>query len=234
MEKILTKKSFPKWLEKLDTYQIYAPVLKAHVWSYEIVDAPEKIKLDHPNTVQAPKKIICPQRDVLLEFTKSDDQTPEIKEITPKAIPAVIFGVRPCDAKALKLMDKVFLGDFKDLYYQKRRDQTTLVGLACNTPPSPNCFCTSVNGSPHSKEGFDMLMTDMGESYHLESLTKAGDQLLHAGGRGLFTDPSENDKKELQKIHSESEKKIKREIKETGKIPHILKGMFNSPFWYDV
>ncbi|MBN1224632.1 MAG: 4Fe-4S dicluster domain-containing protein, partial [Candidatus Aminicenantes bacterium] len=156
---------------------------------------------------------------------------PEIKEITPEKTPAIIFGVRPCDAKALTLTDKVFLGDIKDTYYQKRRNQTALVGLACNTPPSPNCFCTSVNGSPHSKAGFDILMTDMGDRYYLEILSKSGENLVKAGGKELFTEPKDKDKKELKKIHSESEKKITREIKQTDKIPPKLKEMFESPFW---
>ncbi|MBN1223638.1 MAG: sulfite reductase, partial [Candidatus Aminicenantes bacterium] len=64
MEKILIKKSFPKWVKKLNSYKIYAPVFKDDIWSYEAVDNPEKIELNYPNTVQAPKKIIYPQKEV--------------------------------------------------------------------------------------------------------------------------------------------------------------------------
>jgi len=140
--------------------------------------------------------------------------------------------VRPCDAKAVTLTDKVFGGDFKDPYYWKRRNSTTLVGLTCNKPPSPNCFCLSVDGSPHSKEGLDILMTDLGDKYYAESLTKKGDKLLNLA-KALFKTPTAKDKKDLEKIQAESRKKIKRQIKATEKIPAKLKDMFDSPFWDD-
>jgi len=88
-----------------------------------------------------------------------------------------------------------------------------------------------VGGSPHAKTGLDILMTDMGDSYHIESLTKTGEKLINAGGKGVFTNPTAQDKKEVRRIHEESEKKITRAIQDVEKIPPVLKGMFESPFW---
>jgi ferredoxin len=230
MEKILQKKSFPKWLEKLEAYEIYAPVKNDNSWSYEAINNPSDTDLDFPNTVQAPKKIINPQREIFLEFARSEGNSVELNEVLPEEKPGVIFGVRPCDAKALMLTDLVFSGDVKDEYYGRRRRQTTIVGLSCNTPPSPNCFCISVDGSPHSQDGFDILMTDLGDRYFVKSLTKKGNALIDLG-KSLFTAPKENDKKELKNAHTESEKKLKRQIKDVEKIPPKLKEMFESPFW---
>jgi sulfhydrogenase subunit beta (sulfur reductase) len=230
MEKILTKKALPQWVKKLESYRIYAPLKNGDLWNYEVIDQPEDINLDYLNTVLSPKKLIFPQRETFLEFSTSNDGNLEIKEVLPEENPSVIFGVRPCDAKALTLTDKVFGGEFEDLYYWKRRNQAILVGLACNTPPSPNCFCLSVNGSPHSKEGLDILMTDLGDRYYVESLTEKGNKLINLAKK-LFEEPKAKDKKDLEKVHLDSEKKIKRQIKEIKKIPPKLKGMFDSPFW---
>jgi ferredoxin len=230
MEKILQKKSFPKWVEKLDAYEIYSPVKKDNTWSYEIINTPGDIELDYPNAVQAPKKIINPQREVFLEFGRSDDDTLEVTEVLPEEKSVVIFGVRPCDAKALTLTDLVFSGDIKDKYYGKRRKQTAIIGLACNTPPSPNCFCTSVDGSPHSEDGFDILLTDLGDRYFVKSLTNMGNDLINLG-KGLFVAPKANEKKELAKIHADAEKKLKRQVNDVEKIPPKLKEMFESAFW---
>ena len=82
MQKILTKKSFPKWVENLKNYQIYAPVEKNDLWSYEIVTA-DKITTDYPNTVLSPKQITFPQREFFLEFTQNEDGTPGAKELLP-------------------------------------------------------------------------------------------------------------------------------------------------------
>jgi sulfhydrogenase subunit beta (sulfur reductase) len=232
MEKVLSKKDFPQWVKKLESYTIYSPRQDGDFWNYELIKNSEAIDLDYLNTVLSPKKIIFPQREVLLEFSTSDGDELKVKEVLPEEKPAVIFGIRPCDAKALTLTDKVFGGDFKDPYYWKRRNSMTLVGLTCDTPPSPNCFCLSVDGSPHSKEGLDILMTDLGDKYYTESFTKKGDELLNSA-KALFKSPTANDKKGLEKIKAESEKKIKRQIKDTKKIPAKLKDMFDSPFWDD-
>ena len=127
-------------------------------------------------------------------------------------------------------MDKVFSGDFEDLYYWKRRNSTIIVGLTCNTPPYKNCFCTTTGGSPFSKDGFDVLMSDLGDRYFVESLTKKGEQLLNSA-KDLFSAAKESDKAELKKNKTGAEKQIDREIKNVKNIPSKLKGMFDSPFW---
>lgn len=230
MEKVLSKKAFPQWVKKLEFYTIYSPRKDGDFWNYEVIKNSEIIDLDYLNTVLSPKKIIFPQREVLLEFSTSNEEELKVNEVLPEETPSVIFGVRPCDAKALTLTDKVFGGDFKDPYYWKRRNSTALVGLACNTPPSPNCFCLSVDGSPHSQEGLDILMTDLGDKYYAESFTKQGDKLLNLA-KALFKSPTAKEKKDLEKIKAESKKKIQRQIKDTKKIPPKLKDMFDSPFW---
>lgn len=230
MEKILKKKSFPQWVKELESYTIYAPVKKDHVWTYEIIDNPDDVGLDFPNTLLSPKKIIFPQREIFLEFNSFDGKDLEVKEILPEEKPTVIFGVRPCDAKALTITDMVFKNDIEDVYYSKRRDQTTLVGLACNAPPSPHCFCTSVGGSPYSKQGLDVLMTDLGDIYYIEFLTERGNKLINSA-KDLFSQPKDEDKKTLEQIRTESKNKIKQQIKDIDEIPPKLKQMFDSPFW---
>ncbi len=230
MDKILLKKAFPQWVKKLQAYRIYAPSKEGDIWIYETVIAPEDVDLDFLTTAQAPKKIIFPQREVYFEFKKADGNGPQIKEILPADESTIVLGVRPCDAKAVTLTDKVFGGDFEDIYYQKRRNRTTLVGLACNTPPTPNCFCLSVDGSPHSKGGLDILLTDLGDKYFVESMTKNGDKIINLA-KNLFTQPKPGDKKELKKIQDDSEKMLKRQIKNLNKVPQKLKGMWDSPFW---
>ena len=71
MEKILTKKSFPKWIKTLATVQMYAPVVKDSLWSYTVVDGDKITAADkYTNSIQSPKKIIFPQREFFLEFSQ--------------------------------------------------------------------------------------------------------------------------------------------------------------------
>ena len=56
----------------------------------------------------------------------------------------VIFGLHPCDARALRVHDALFLERAPvDPYYAERRKRTTLIGLTCQEMDE-NCFCTSL------------------------------------------------------------------------------------------
>ncbi len=230
MEKVLAKKSFPQWVKTLSSYKIFAPVEKENLWNYELIENPEKVNLDYLNTVLSPKKIIFPQREIYLEFSAENEDGLKVEEVLPDEKPSVIFGVRPCDSKSLTLTDKVFGGDFEDLYYWSRRKQMALVGLSCSIPPSPNCFCLTVDGSPFSKDGLDVLMTDLGDKYFIETLTKKGEQLVSTA-KALFKAPTEKDKKDLLKIQQEAKTLIKRQVESIKKIPPKLKEMFDASLW---
>ena len=104
-----------------------------------------------PNTVRPAKGYVFPQREVLYRFRQESGKAPQITETLPADAPAVVFGVRPCDGRAMVRNDKVFACGFSDPYYKARRDKVVFVGLACAAPPSPNCFCLSVGGSPHAR-----------------------------------------------------------------------------------
>jgi ferredoxin len=233
MEKILTKKALPEWVKTLTAYRVYYPKKdEDDRWNY-VESKPEDINLDFLNTTLPPKKILFPQREVFLEFAKSTEsreEVLEVKEILPEEAPSVIFGVRPCDARAAWLLDKVFGGEFTDGYYWKRRKQTILVGLACNTPPWENCFCPSVEGSPCSEEGLDILLTDLGDRYLIKSLSENGERIIQAARR-LFRDPSPEDKKTATAIQADSLKKIKRQLKDARAVSPNIKRIFESPFW---
>jgi ferredoxin len=233
MEKILTKKALPQWVKTLTSYKVYFPKKEEEDrWNYvEISD--EEMNLDFLNTTLPPKKLLFPQSEAFLEFaktTENNQETLEVKEILPPEEPTAIFGVRPCDARAAWLLDEVFSGEFTDPYYWKRRNQTILVGLACDTPPSENCFCLSVEGSPYSEEGLDILLTDLGDKYFVKSLTENGEKLIHAR-KGLFQDAKPEDQKKAKAVQAESAKKLKRQLKDARSIASKLKGMFDSNIW---
>lgn len=230
MDRILRKKDLPRWARKLTSYTLYAPSLKGDLWMYDKVDNPEEIRLDFSTTALSPKKMIFPQREVFLKFLRPNEGPPRMEEVIPDPEPGVVFGVRPCDARALALTDLVFGGDFKDLYYWNRRNRMILVGLGCVSPPSPNCFCTSVDGSPLGTEGLDVLLTEMDAVYYVQTLTANGEKLVNAA-KALFSRPTEKQKKQVQKIRSEAGKKIERQIQDLKTIPPKLKGMFEAPLW---
>ena len=233
MEKIITKQSVPEWIKKLEDYTIYAPTKNEDFWSFEVVDLqhPEIIDLNYLNSTPSPKKVVFPPKEVFFEFIGSIYDRIEVKETLPEGHPQVILGIRPCDAAAITRMDEFFSQDVKDSYYLTRRNNTILVGLACNTPPSPNCFCTSVGGSPHGTAGLDILMTDLGDDlYYVESLTQKGVQIMDVPEK-TFRQAKAEERSKMRKIHTDSVKKITREIKDMDTLGTRLDNAFTSSLW---
>jgi len=102
-------------------------------------------------------------------------------ELTPAELPTteqVVIGARPCDAAALKILDAVFNWDVKDEFYNRRRELTTVVTLACKEHDD-FCFCTSVGSGPCDERGSDVLLIPIdGERYEVRCLTEKGKKLL--------------------------------------------------------
>ena len=154
METILKKDKLNEWITQLGARaQVFAPAFEDDIWNYHKVEPGVDITLDHTNTVGPVKKFAFPQREVLYRFEVEDTQAPKLTMAAPPTEQTVVFGVRSCDARAMVRNDKVFTCGAVDPYYQARRDKVVLIGLACSEPPSQNCFCLSVGGSPTSEEG---------------------------------------------------------------------------------
>ena len=93
----------------------------------------------------------------------------------------VVFGVRPCDARGVKLMDAVFLDTNPvDFFTPGVARDTTLIGVACQSPGS-NCFCTSVGGAPDDFRNVDIMLFEMEGSYLAEPVTEKGRYLIPGG-----------------------------------------------------
>src|SRR4030042_7084800 len=156
--KKLSKEKVGEALKELSKFRLIAPAKSDDVVIFKQITDPEEAFLDYGNSTVPPKKMVFPQTETLFRFVVGN---PELKEKNVEEEgTTVIFGLRPCDARAMAIVDKLFSWDFDDPYYLKRRELTTLVGMACVEPPSVNCFCTSLGGSPFGGEGLDLLLTD--------------------------------------------------------------------------
>lgn len=188
---------------------VHVPIAEGEVVSFKPYAAGSEVCLTRPANT-SPKSVIYPQCDRLLSFqyikNPDDPKTMSLTVSDKRDYPkAVIFGCRPCDAKGFTIFDRVFLdGDMTDPYYQEHRDKTTIVSLACETPFAA-CFCTSVGGSPAEKNGSDVLMTDVGKGFYLESQSEKGDTVL---GLSMIESGSSYEA-EAQRIQKDAEGKVK-------------------------
>ena len=143
----------------------------------------------------------------------------------------VVLGMRPCDARSLTMLDKLFNWDYKDPYYIEKRERATVIALACTLPDMPhhNCFCTSLGGSPSSTDGVDILLTDIGDSYYAEPLTDKGNRLMEIAG-SAFGDARDADASNAAKAKQEAEAAIVKKLNLEG-VKEALESNFESPYW---
>ncbi|HCC32315.1 MAG TPA: 4Fe-4S ferredoxin [Clostridiales bacterium] len=119
------------------------------------------------------KEVFLPRAEVLFGY-ETVDGVPRLHPAAPSDLPRVIFGVRPCDARALALLDPVFEEPpHVDGLWAGRRQAATLVGLGCDRP-GPACFCPAAGGDPLGEEGLDVLMVPVDGGYLVRPLTERG------------------------------------------------------------
>jgi sulfhydrogenase subunit beta (sulfur reductase) len=224
---LIKKDKVPQLIAQLlKQYILWGPVQQDNLFIYKQITAAQEISLDFTKVKIPPKMILFPQTETLLRFSKEKELIMETPTAPKKK--TVIFGIRPCDANGLHLLDTVFLKDKDDPYYSAKRTTTLTIGVTCVTPPSVNCFCSSIGGNPDDTTGLDLLLTEVSDSFYIDVLTEKGEDLLK-DVEGLVP-ATKQDTKKKQSICETARKKITRKMP-VDQIDTILDTLFESPYW---
>ena len=129
---------------------------------------------DKLNTVRSAKDLFFPQVENLVNF-KVDGTKIEIVENRDAADPFVVFGVRACDAASFDILDRVFLSDPVDTFYQTRRENGVVITLACSRP-AETCFC-GVFGIDATNPAGDITCWMDSENLYWRANTEKGEAL---------------------------------------------------------
>jgi heterodisulfide reductase subunit C len=127
------------------------------------------------NTVRSAKDFFFPQTENLVDF-KMEGKSIEIIDTRSECEDFVLFGVRACDVKSFDILDRVFLAEPVDTFYQNRRAHGTIVSLACNKPVE-TCFCKTFDIDAASPEG-DVVCHQTSDAFYLDAKTEKGSKLL--------------------------------------------------------
>jgi formate hydrogenlyase subunit 6/NADH:ubiquinone oxidoreductase subunit I len=164
------------WMDYLadDTTLIAACVVDG-ILLYRSVSSSNEIVLDFTRPKISAKEVVLAATEPILSIEKRGK---EVALSEPSPGPQVIFGLRPCDAHGIAVLDAVFLErEPVDLNYARRREATTLVGLSC-PQMWEDCFCTSVGGAPNDPSHVDVLLTAVEDSYAVNAVTDKGGALV--------------------------------------------------------
>ena len=186
----------------------------------------DEVMFEYSNLKLPPKRQFFPQSEVICTFEEEN-----ITEVPLPEEKRVIFGVRPCDALSLLLLDKVFLDEkFIDPYYKHRRDNSVIISLACSAPLE-TCFCTSIGGSPTGKDGADILAFDVGDVLLFEAVTEKGEAFMKAHS-SLFEEPKAEETTARDEQAASAEKKVP--VVDVSDITEKLQGNFDAPIWDEI
>lgn len=204
--------------------QVFAPVKVENFTKFAKIEKPKDIIFKGPhNTVIPPKSLFLPQSEVLFKYQNGDFLPPTGNNET-----RIVFGIRPCDALSVALLDTVFdQKQYVDPYWKSRRDHTILVGMGC-TQPCSTCFCTSTGSGPFDKSGLDVVITELDEVYAIETLSSKGKSLFNA--QSLLEKAHQADMISIQKAALSQMPKVF----ETRDIRDKLYGMFESDYWQKI
>jgi len=130
---------------------------------------------------QSWKRFLHPP-EVCLNALEREGQSFKVLKPPAPAARQAFLGVRACELAAIRVLDRVLVGDqHVDPVYQQRREGVFIVAVNC-TRASPNCFCSSMETGPQARSGFDLALTELaapeGHVFVAEAGSSAGAEVL--------------------------------------------------------
>ncbi|MBN1849737.1 MAG: 4Fe-4S dicluster domain-containing protein [Deltaproteobacteria bacterium] len=229
-DKILSKDQVAAFIDSLKKeYQVFAPTEENGKIIWAEANSADGLLWEFSNTTMSPKDFFFPQSECMARF-KNDPKAeggmimhpePELERSR------VLMNIRPCDAKAFQLLDRIFIQDevTNDVYWRDKRDKAILVGLACNNP-CPTCFCTSVGCGPHHEAGLDILLVDLGDSLLVKPISDKGKALIDD-----LPDAKKVDKDKAAQLKKTSEASITSGVTMDNVNKRTVLELFDLPYW---
>lgn len=244
--KFIAQTDLAAWLAELATsMRVVAPRTEGNAVVYRDYDAEKGVELFKKPTESA-KHVLFPRSEELFSFGykrpvftvpekgKEDAAMPDVSPAFAVSTPkepedTVIFGMTGCDAGSVSTFDPIYGGgQFKDVYYLKRRDTTIMIVRACNEVLS-TCFCTWVGGDPASKQYGDILATEVDGGWLLEPITERAERVM---GSALLKDAEQGLAEKAENLH----KAARAALGDAPNLEGIDKALFalfdDADFWH--
>ncbi|WP_035107514.1 4Fe-4S dicluster domain-containing protein [Desulfovirgula thermocuniculi] len=229
---LLTREGLHSWLSRLARdYPLIAPVEEEKgVITFKQVGGPQEIVFDCAPSTLPPKEWFLPSTEELFAFSTAGGGITLQEPPGPKE--RVLFGLHPCDVRALLALDPVFGGTYPDPYYLGRRKATIIVALSC-TKPGPYCFCPAVGGDPVVAAGADLLLTESGSSFAVKAMTSRGEEIIQRYPGHFAPDEEGRGERARQELAGQLAGMFAF-LPDLRGVKEFLDGHFELPYWEEV
>ncbi|MHB9130501.1 MAG: 4Fe-4S dicluster domain-containing protein [Armatimonadota bacterium] len=171
------------WVDGLiQGHRIYGVQAKANRFAFGPLAQASDLRLDYDVSLLPPKKYFQPLTETIVKF-----QRDSFYQSVIDTDPFILFGVHPYDVVAISQMDAIFSANGADIHYLTRRKNVTIVASDVQHA-SLNVFAACM-GTATVSEGFDILLTKVGDQYVVDARTEKGEALME----GLSEAPDADD-----------------------------------------
>lgn len=222
----LSKEQFGQFVDAMlaGGKKIVGVVAKQDKFAFESLTCAKDLRLDYDVTILPPKKYVLPQVEPLLSF-----QVGGACQSLMQCEPLILLGVHPYDLIAINQIDELYSQGQYDAHYMERRNKITII--ACDVvKASKNVFASSM-GSAVADTGYDVLITDVGDGFVLESATDKGAALM-AFARGA-SQAAAADLQKRKMLQDENRVRLNKHVLECkpSYLPRVLEKAYNHPVW---
>ena len=226
--KVIVKKdldSFANNLIKDETHEVIGVKAKGEKFVFAPLENADELRLDYDVTILPPKKYFLPQYEKMMGFNL--DKPFDVKESDAEK-PRIIIGIHPYDIIALQQTDKLYLDSQKDDFYEKRRDNTIIIGVDIQNV-SDRSFAASMKTNV-TDSGFDLMLTNLGKDYAITVGSEKGKKLLEKYAK--TKDATKSDIKKIQKVREDIASLYKKKVKiDKEKWSSVLVANYNHGIW---
>ena len=223
--KKLNKKALETWVQGLiATDKVVGVQAKGDRFEFQPLASAKALRLDYDVTLQPPKQFFLPPCETLLRYSRDGAYASQFD-----GGKFILLGVHPYDVIAISQLDQLFCMDNPDVHYAKRRENITVVAVDVKTP-SKNVFASSMKTAV-VKEGYDVLLTDVGDGFVAEAATDKGRDLLARAKGAAEAGPEDLAKR--QQVWDHNAKNLNQHpLKcDASYLPRLLEGAAKHPVW---
>ncbi|MBN2542654.1 4Fe-4S dicluster domain-containing protein [bacterium] len=204
--------------------ELWGPIQKGKTRIYGKAENFSDLKLEPGRTALPIKKLIHPSKFTMFKYDKQEYST-KLENIPRR----VILGVSPCDIHGLLKLDEIFLEEEPDPYYEKRRDNTAIIGISYCKPCCDSCICQSM-GTDVVDEGYDLFFSDLEDFYLVWVGSSLGDDLVRLNPAVFHDDIDRTKLEKFVECKKERDKLFACSI-DMDVLPDIMELSYDSPIW---
>jgi len=175
-----------------------------------------------PSSISYKEFVFAKTEPIFYYKSKKDDFDLIEPRLNNKKI--VFLGAKPCDARSIEIMSKVFNWDYKDKFFNERADNSIVIGVVCSYQDE-FCFCTSVGLTPTTEKGSDIFLIPLDENnFVLRIISEKGKEFIKPYQKYLAEGNSKHSEEILSKTKNPETKFESTKVKEwiTNNFEHKL------------